>query len=201
MKRIKTAGPALIAVLGLGAMCASGAWGSDLVVTEGGVPVSPGTTVFSHVGFGIAHDNNFNEGVFGELVNNSKPADKVTYGAAREFACDNDYTGCPPGWSLSGGGVSAMTLKRTGKVTVEFAPKVVFSEPSTPGPCVYGFAKATGTFTIGSLFGFDDAVATGKLDKEDSQADCSKTTRVLVGADLEPGGFSSVEFLATELAP
>lgn len=201
MRRVRVLSLALGILLGIGAMSASGAAAADLFVTEAGLPLSSGTPVFSHVSFGIAHDNNFNEGVFGDLVTDGKPTDKVTYGAAREFACDGDYTGCPPGWSLAGGGVSEVKMTSAAAATVTFKPKVLFSEPATPGPCVYAFSKAEARFTIGTFFGFNEGVARGKLESHRSQATCAKTARVLVSVDLEPAGSSSVEYLETRLGP
>jgi hypothetical protein len=202
MGRIKIMGLATVAVLALGAMLASGASAAqDLLITEEGVLVSPGAGAFAEVGIGLyPMDNTFHEGATGEVVTNGKPKDVLTFAAAREWGCDSDYSGCPTGYSRSGGGIETVELTSKGKVIVKFSSKVELAEPSTPGPCVYEYAKTKlrSTFTIGLVVNFEALVA-GKLNKTVSQSACPKTRSAVFLANFADVDFSG--YLESELGP
>jgi hypothetical protein len=171
MRRTKVLGAVSIAALALTAVSATGASAKEsLLLTAGGVPVSPGTPVFQKLDvFGSGSCTDYSSG---KVSSNGRPKDTLSFSTF-------DGAECETGWSSSGE-LKLVELTSTGIGVLKFGPKLAIRNTD---PCVWEVTKLTGTLPPeenGEAIIF--AKASAKLNKKASIPFCSKTITVEVEA-------------------
>jgi hypothetical protein len=169
MKRLSVLGIALVAVLGLSALTASGAWASTdltlLAVT--GTPAPVGET--ASAGILVMGCTLITEGT---LTANKKPTDKAAFSTAFFTECEEE------GYSITGE-VKSAELKASG--TMSFKSAITLG---LPGPCNYSITKFSVPFNPnGSQATVGEGEVAPKLEKGSSKA-CEKKPKFPFAAVL-----------------
>jgi hypothetical protein len=181
MTRIRTLGTGLATLVALATFAVSGAQAANkLVLSNGGVPLAKGATVFSELA--IATCLQFSEG---KVMANEQATDKLTFKKIVDSSCEEDFG--------ASGGIEKASLSASGAVTYTANLKL-----TVEGPCIYSYSHFKGHIEIP---GFAVVVSeeVGKLVKKGSEPECSGTRKELFEADVDIAAFGApleVRFLA-----
>ncbi len=186
MRRLRYGAVALIGVLAmLGSSAGMASAATRLVLTENGSTVAPGEYALD---YHLIFDGGCLQAAKGEVLTNDRPQDKLVFGAPEESECLEE------GFAVTGA-LKQVLLSSAGVATLTFKPKLAITEP---GPCVYEFARLTGTFPAAVEVEIEGG-ATGKLKRKPSSPACSATRTIvfrgvesgidndIFGAELSPG--------------
>lgn len=157
MRRFSMLGMALLAVLALTAVSASGAWAkAGLELKHGGEPVATGSSTVA--GLLVDECSEFSEGT---LTANGGKKDTATLTHAVSYEC-------PAGTSFAGH-ITSASLSTAGVMSFKAALTL-----TVPGPCSYSFKKFAIAFTPNGGSTIGSGTITGKGAKSNAKS-CAKT--------------------------
>jgi hypothetical protein len=176
MRRVRMFSLCIFAVLALGALGAGSAAAAGVLdITEGGIPLAKGATVFT--GIAVQGCVQFSEG---KITTNAKSKDKAAFKGIASSECVEE------GASISGA-IKELQVNTAGLLSLKASPKLAIR---TPAECTYEYSKFAAVASLpGALLA--EGVATGKLNKKVSTAGCAKTVEAGFEADLANGVFAS----------
>lgn len=193
MRQLKVLGICFIASLGVGALSASGASATLLVLkTKNAGVVSPGAAVempllvFPQGPFGCHPAS-----VHGTLSVNSAAKDKATF-PSTEYSTTCEEAG--GAHTVDQEHFVATSLELTSKGKFSLTAHITVEEPV---PCVYELKRSKGTFKVPEPFVFGNVFVAGKRNAKLSNITCAKTKRFHVFWELRQSELN--EYLESEL--